>query len=444
MAPRRPSYFREKLSGEDLREAWVLLSPDDRLEGFKAIERTEAEDYFLKLSAHDQAELTRRLPEAERRAWIRLLAPDDAADLLQETPATERENLLNLIDEVTRKQVTALLAYAEDEAGGLMNPEFARLRPDMNADEAVSYLRKQTRERVKAMYYAYVLDAEQHLLGVVSFRELLSAPPSSRVEEVMRKELVTVAEKMPQDEVSRLFKQHGFMAVPVVDPAGKMKGIITVDDIIDVVQEEATEDIQKIGGTGTLGVPYLQVRFPKMIRKRAGWLTVLFLGEMLTATAMAFYENEIASAMVLALFIPLIISSGGNSGSQATTLVIRAMALGEVRLWDWWRVFFREIASGLALGAILGTIGLCRILFWPGREQIYGEHFLLVGLTVAVSLMGVVLWGTLTGATLPFLLRRLGFDPAVASAPFVATVVDVTGLVIYFSMASLILRGTLL
>lgn len=223
-----------------------------------------------------------------------------------------------------------------------------------------------------------------------------------------------------------------------------MKGIVTVDDIVDVVQEEATEDIQKIGGMEALDGPYLQIGFAHMVRKRGGWLSALFLGEMLTATAMGYYENEIERAVVLALFIPLIISSGGNSGSQASTLVVRAMALGEVRLRDWWRVIRRELAAGLVLGAILGTIGLMRILLWPARAQVYGEHYVLVGLTVACSLIGVVLFGTIAGSMLPFILRSLGFDPASASAPFVATVVDVTGLIIYFTVASLILSGVLL
>jgi magnesium transporter len=249
---------------------------------------------------------------------------------------------------------------------------------------------------------------------------------------------------MDQEAVSQIFAHHDLIALPVVDAEGRMKGIVTVDDIVDVVQEEATEDIQKLGGMEALDGPYLQTGFAHMVRKRAGWLSALFLGEMLTATAMGYYEEEIERAVVLALFIPLIISSGGNSGSQASTLVIRAMALGEVRLRDWWRVIRREIAAGLVLGTILGMIGLTRILLWPSRAQVYGEHYALVGLTVAASLIGVVLFGTIAGSMLPFLLRRLGFDPASASAPFVATLVDVTGLIIYFTVASFILYGVLL
>jgi magnesium transporter len=260
----------------------------------------------------------------------------------------------------------------------------------------------------------------------------------------MRTNVVTVAEDLDQEAVSNVFAESNLMAVPVVDAEGRIKGIVTIDDIVDVVREEATEDIQKIGGTEALNAPYLEVSMREMLRKRAGWLSALFIGEMLTATAMSNYEDEIARAVVLALFIPMIISSGGNSGSQATTLVIRAMALGDVRLRDWWRVMRRELASGLALGTILGTIGFLRVVLWPTRNQTYGEHYLLVALTVAFSLVGIVLWGALAGSMLPFVLRRVGLDPASASAPLVATLVDVTGIVIYFSVATLFLTGTLL
>jgi magnesium transporter len=325
-----------------------------------------------------------------------------------------------------------------------MSPRFARVRPDMTADEAISYLHKQARERVETIYYVYVLDAQQRLVGVVSFRQLFEAPGSMKVRDLMQTEVVTVSEQMDQEDVGLLFAKHSLLAIPVVDADGHMKGVVTVDDIVDVVQEEATEDIQKIGGMEALDEPYLDIGLFRMIRKRAGWLSALFVSETLTATAMGYYEHEIARAVVLALFIPLIISSGGNSGSQASTLVVRAMALGEVRLRDWWRVIRREFAAGLALGSILGMIGLLRILLWPTRAALYGEHYVLVAITVACSLVGVVLWGTISGSMLPLIMRRLGFDPASASAPFVATLVDVTGLVIYFTVASVILHGTLL
>lgn len=434
----------EALSYDELSEAWPLLAPDERLEGFTILSRADAEALFLGLGAIDQAPLLLTLSPAERRLWLRVLAPDDAADVIQAAPEAERAGLLALLDDATRAEVSALLDYAEDAAGGLMNPRYARLRPDMNVDEAVSYLRRQARERVASIYYVYVLDGQQRLMGVVSFRDLLAASGDRKVREIMRADVATVAEQMDQEEVSLLFTQHGYMALPVVDAEGHIKGIVTVDDIVDVVHEEATEDIHKIGGQEALDRPYLQIDFLQMVRKRAGWLSALFLGEMLTATAMGYYEREIERAVVLALFIPLIISSGGNSGSQASTLVIRAMALGEVRLRDWWRVVRREIAAGAVLGIILGAIGLMRILLWPARVHMYGEHYVLVALTVALSLIGVVLFGTIAGSMLPFVLRRLGFDPASASAPFVATLVDVSGLIIYFTVASLLLAGVLL
>ena len=434
-APIRPS---------ELADAWPVLSLEERLEGFRLLPRPEAEDFFLGLPARDQAELLLALPASDRRSWIRLVPPDDAADVIQASPPEHRDGLLALLDWTTRVEVTALLAYAEDAAGGLMNPRYARLRPEMTVDEAIRYLRRQVREQLGTIYYLYVIDADQRLLGVASLHQLFAAPPERKVRDIMRTDVVTVPEQMDQEAVSRLFAQHDLIAIPVVDAEGRMKGIVTVDDIVDVVQEEATEDIQKIGGTEALEAPYLEVGFGELLRKRAGWLSVLFLGEMLTASAMAGFEDEIARAVVLALFVPLIISSGGNSGSQASTLVIRAMALGEVKLRNWWRVLRREALSGLALGLILGLGGLARVLAWEWLFRAYGDHYVLVGLTVAASLVGVVLFGTMTGAMLPFVLRRLGFDPASASAPFVATVVDVTGLVIYFTVATLILGGALL
>jgi magnesium transporter len=351
---------------------------------------------------------------------------------------------LALLDATTRREVKGLLDYAEDDAGGLMNTRYSRLRADMTVDEAISYLRRDARAREKTVYYAYVVDGQERLLGVVSFRDLIVASGDKLVRDIMRTEVIAVPEDLDQEALSKLFMRHQLLMMPVVDAEGRIKGVVSVNDIVDVVQEEATEDIQKIGGVQTLEGPYLQEPLLRMIRKRAGWLAALFLGEMLTATAMGHFEAEIARAVVLALFVPLIISSGGNSGSQATTLVIRAMALGEVRLRDWWRVVRREIVTGLGLGVILATLGLMRILLWQGLFQAYGQHYVLLALAVALSLIGVVLWGSVAGSLLPFVLRAIGLDPASASAPLVATLVDVTGLVIYFTVAAVVLRGALL
>lgn len=430
---------------DQLQEAWPSMSLDQRHQAFFALPREDAEEIFLFLSAGDQYELIWELHNPQKRGWIRLLAPDDIADLIQQFPHDERAQMLALLDITTMREVVALLAYAEDDAGGLMNPRFIRLRPDVSVDVAIRYIRAQSKAKIETIHYVYVLDQEQHLVGAMSFRDLFLSAPDKLVSEVMVKDdLISLPDDMDQEAVSRRFSQCGLSALPVTDSEGRMKGIVTVDDVVEVVEEEATEDIQKLGGTEALDEPYLTIGLFKMIKKRAGWLTFLFLGEMLTATAMQFYEKQIERAIVLALFIPLIISSGGNSGSQATSLVIRAMALHEVRLRDWWRVFARELTVGLSLGLILGTVGMIRIMAWPSRQTLYGDHYKLIAVTVAGALVGVVLWGSIAGSMLPFLLRRIGFDPATSSAPFVATLVDVTGLVIYFSVASYFLHGTLL
>lgn len=428
----------------ELRDAWPALSAAERVSGFRLLGAEDDDTFFLSLTSLEQSQLLCGLPPGERRIWMRLLAPDDAADVLQALGPLIREEFLSLLDDGNRREVNALLAYAEDEAGGLMSPRFARVRPELRVDEAIRYLQRQARAHLETIYYAYVLDAEQRLLGVCSFRELFANAPEVTVRDIMHQEPVTVRAEMDQEAVARVFQQYGFLALPVVDQENRMQGIVTIDDIVDVVQEEATEDAQKFGGMQALDAPYLQTSFLEMLRKRGGWLALLFVGEMLTASAMARFEHEIARAVVLAMFIPLIISSGGNSGSQASTLIIRAMALGEVRLRDWWRIIRREFAAGLCLGVILAGVGVARILLWEALFHTYGEHNALLAITVGISLIGVVTIGTLCGSMLPFLLRRFGFDPASASAPFVATLVDLSGLVIYFSVARAVLAGTLL
>ncbi|MGK4007607.1 magnesium transporter [Sorangium sp. So ce1036] len=441
---RSPSSGAEALTAVELSRSWSALENDARVQAYRRLRRGEAEDFFQGLSSADQGALLVALTPRERKLSLRLLAPDDVADILLEVSPAEQEELLSLLDAPTRKEVSALLAYAEDAAGGLMSPWFARVRPEATVDEAIRYLKRQATDHLETLYYGYVLDAEQRLLGVVSLRQLVTAPGDQRVSDVMKTDVIAVNEDVDQEEVARLFAEHDLVAIPVVDGEGRMKGIVTADDIVDVVEEEATEDIQKLGGMEALDAPYLRTPLFSMLKKRAGWLSALFVGELLTATAMGHYEDEISRAVVLALFVPLIISSGGNSGSQATTLVIRAMALGEIRLSDFFRVTRRELASGLALGGILGAIGFARVVIWQQLFGAYGEHHLLLALTVALSLVGVVTWGTLAGALLPFALRALRFDPASASAPFVATLVDVSGLVIYFTVAELLLRGRLL
>jgi magnesium transporter len=438
----------DALSADELRDAWPLLDLDERSDGLRVLPREDAEDFFIALNATDQSALLLHFRPGQRRQWMRLLEPDDVADVIQQAGEQNRTILLHLLDAPSRKEVTALLAYAEDEAGGLMSTRYARLRPQMTADEAISYLRRQARDQLETIYYSYVVDPEQMLLGVVSFRDLFAADPKKIVAEIMETDVIRVSDEMDQETVSRVFAEHDLTVVPVVDAYGRMKGIVTVDDIVDVVQEEATEDAQKFGGMEALDMPYLASSRGDMLRKRARWLTILLIGEMLTATALGFFQHALDEVTILALFLPLIISSGGNSGSQASTLVIRAMALGEVRAADWWIVFRREIAIGIVLGAILGLMAAARVLLWGvagAYDEIHGgQHYVLVGFTVAASLVGCVLWGTLMGSMLPFVLRRVGADPASASAPLVATLVDVSGIIIYFTIAHAILAGVLL
>jgi magnesium transporter len=434
----------DELSVEELRDAWPLLDLDERGDGLRVLPREDAEEFFVALNAVDQAAMLLHFRPGQRRQWMRLLEPDDVADVIQQVDDAEQKKLLlALLDAPTRKEVTALLAYAEDEAGGLMSTRYARLRPHMTADEAVSYLRRQARDKIETIYYAYVLDPELHLLGVCSFRDLFSADPKTIVAEIMETEVVRVTDEMDQETVSRVFAEHDLAVVPVVDQDGKMKGIVTVDDIVDVVQEEATEDIQKFGGMAALEVPYLQSSRRDMIKKRVGWLVLLLAGSMLTATALESFQGQLDTVPLLALFLPMIVSTGGNSGSQASTLVIRAMALGEIRPADWWLIMRRELLTGLALGGVLGAMALLRVAIW-GSWGRYGEHFILVSMVAGLSVLGCVLCGTLAGAMLPFILRKFGADPASASAPFVATLVDVSGILIYFGIANLLLTGVLL
>ena len=426
----------------DLREVWAILSSDERVEGFRSLPREDAEEFFEALGARARAIILVGSPASERRAWLRTLPPDDCADVLQEVEPEERAELLALVDSPARVEVIALLAYAEDQAGGLMSPRAARVRPTMTVEEAISYLRRQVNQELETIYYVYAVDADQRLRGVVSLRQLFMAHSGKRVEEVMETEVISVPADLDQESVARIIASHDLLAVPVVDDQGRMKGIVTVDDIVDVVQEEATEDIQKMGGMEALDAPYLQTSLVSIVRKRAGWLSLLLIGGMLTTSAMARFQDYIETAVVLGIFVPLIISSGGNSGSQASTLVIRAMALGEVRPADWWLILRRELFIGFALGLVLFIVALMRVLLW-GTFGVYGDHYVMIAFAVAISVIGCTTCGTLAGAMLPFVLRKLGADPASASAPFVATLVDVSGILIYFGIANLVLKGVL-
>ncbi len=374
------------------------------------------------------------------------LSADERTDIVQKMGLHERHRVVPKLSAEMRKELEGLLQYPAHTAGGIMTTEFVRLNPKMSVSDALKHIRSVAREK-ESIYACYVMEpGTGRLLGAVSLRDLVMAELEAPLTKVMRIKPVTVNALDDQEAVAQKIGKYNLLAVPVLEKDGSVVGFVTVDDVIDVLIEEGTEDILRMAAVepGALDKPYMQMALPLMIRKRAGWLVILFLGEMLTATAMGFFEKEIERAVVLALFVPLIISSGGNSGSQASTLVIRALALSEVSLRDWWRVMQREVFSGLGLGLILGSIGFLRITIWSAFSTIYGPYWLLVALTVGLALIGIVLWGTLAGSMLPFILRRLGFDPATSSAPFVATMVDVTGLVIYFSVAVVLLRGTLL
>jgi magnesium transporter len=443
---------------DDIASACADLLPVDIADGINdlpvegGVRVLTAIPFHLAVQVVDEPSLERRdelieqLEDDFAIPLIQALSADQQVRLFRDLKDTDRVRLLHVLDAPTRNQLKLLLSFPPQSAGGLMTTEFLGVPPTWTALQVRLHI-AQVGQAKETVYAIYVLDEKtQKLLRVVSLREVIMAPsemPIGRIGEGRKP--VTVSPLTDREDVARRISKYNLLAIPVVDDAGHVLGICTVDDLIDALVSEQTEDVQKFGGMTATDEPYMDLSLLTLVKKRAGWLAALFLGEMLTATAMGYFEHEISRAVVLALFIPLIISSGGNSGSQATSLIIRAMALSEVTLRDWWRVAARELPTGLALGAILGTIGLARVELWQYLGWYdYGVHHLLVGLTVSIALVGVVLFGSLAGSMLPFLLRRLGLDPASASAPFVATLVDVTGLVIYFSAAYLMLRGTLL
>jgi len=427
----------------DLAEMLTDLSIEERVLVFRILPRKEAAETFAYLTADEQETLLKAMASEEAAALLNDMAPDDRTMFLEELPASVTRQLLALLTPEERAVAVRLLGYPEGSIGRLMTPHYVRVKEDWTIAHVLDHVRLHGQDS-ETLNMLYVVDDTGRLIDDIRIREVLLTAPTNRVKDLMDRKYVALKATDVQEMAVQVFKEEDRTALPVTDSAGVLIGIVTVDDVLDVAEAKATQDIQRVGGSEALDEPYMEIAFSRMIQKRAGWLTALFLGEMLTATAMGAFEKEIERAVVLALFVPLIISSGGNSGSQASTLVIRALALGEVTLADWWHVMRREIGAGLALGGILGSIGFMRIAVWSTFSSIYGEHWLLVATTVAISLVGVVLWGTLTGSLLPFLLRRLGFDPAASSAPFVATLVDVTGLVIYFTVGIVVLRGTLL
>jgi magnesium transporter len=425
------------------------MPEDDRVIVFRVLPAALAADVFEYLDVEAQQELLRSMAKEQVVAILNEMSPDDRTALLEEMPSAAARQLIRLLTPEERRIAQALLGYPEGSVGRLMTPDFVSVREHWTVREVLDYVREHGQDS-ETLNFLYVVDERGKLVDDLRIRNFLLRPLDTRVDQIMDRNFVHLTVNETQEEALNIFRKYDRAALPVVDSNNVLVGIVTQDDMLDVAEEEATEDIQKIGGMEALDEPYMRISLWRMVRKRAGWLIILFLGEMLTATAMANYQAELAKALVLALFLPLIISSGGNSGSQASTLMIRAMALGEVTLRDWWHVMRRELQAGLLLGIILGIIGIMRVAAWAltdehyFHKQPYGEHWPLVALTVGIALVGVVLWGTLSGSMLPFLLRRVGADPATSSAPFVATLVDVTGLVIYFSIALVIMRGAML
>jgi len=427
----------------DLADLMEPLPAEKEAVVFRLLPRAEAAQVFSYLPIERQQELLKAMAHEEVVNILNDMSDDDRTELLEELPAQVTQRLLNLLSTEERRRASFLLGYAENSVGRLMTPHFVRVRRNWTVAQALEHIRQYGTDS-ETMSLVYVIDEKGKLIDDLRIRQILLASPETVISDLMDSRFVALKATDDQEVAVEAFREADLNALPVTDTDGVLIGIVTVDDIFDVAEEEATEDIQKIGGMEALDEPYMEVAIPSMVKKRATWLIVLFISEMLTATAMGKFENEIAKAVVLSIFVPLVISSGGNSGSQASTLIIRAMALGEVTLKDWWHVMQREILSGLSLGAILGTIGFIRISVWALAFHSYGEHWLLLATTVGIALVGIVLWGTLSGSMLPFLLRRIGLDPATSSAPFVATLVDVSGLIIYFSVAAVILRGTLL
>ncbi len=428
----------------DVAEIILDLPEDEQVIIFRILPNALAADAFEYIDVDDQQKLLRAMAHEQCVAILNEMSPDDRTALLEEMPSAAARQLIQLLTPEERRIAQALLGYPEGSVGRLMTPDFIAVKEGWTVQQVLDYVREHGQDR-ETLNFIYVVDDRGKLIDDLRMREFLLRPLATRVGEIMDRNFVHLTVSETQEEALNIFRKYDRAALPVVDSAGVLVGIVTVDDMLDVAEEEATEDIQKLGGLEALDEPYTTIPFLRMVKKRATWLILLFLGEMLTATAMQGYNGEIEKAAILAMFLPLIISSGGNSGSQATTLVIRAMALGELSLRDWFQVVRKELFSGLSLGLILGAIGFLRISLWQYLHIFdYGAHHWLIAITVGLALIGVVTWGTLGGAMLPFLLRRCGLDPATSSAPFVATLVDVTGLVIYFNVALFILRGTLL
>lgn len=432
---------------EELSEVLTAYTEEDAEEVhavvFKSVDRDLAVKTFELLELTLQEELISILPARLMQLILNDMSPDNRTALLEQLDSELLTKSLKLLTQKEKSVALSLLGYPENSIGRLMTPDYIAVRKEWTVKYVLDYIRENG-ENSETLNIIYIVDEKGKLIDDIKVREILLAELDTKIEDIIDGKFASLSVLSDEEVAINEFKKHNRVALPVIDSSGVLLGIITVDDVLQLAEEEDTEDIQKLGAVEALEEPYLEVPFGKMMRKRAPWLIVLFIGEMFTASAMSFFEHEIAKAVVLALFIPLIVSSGGNSGSQAATLIIRALAVGDVSIKDWWLIIRREALSGLMLGLILGSIGFLRVAAWASFSDVYGPHWLLIAVTIGITLVGVCLWGTIMGSVMPLLLKRLGADPATSSAPFIATLVDVTGLVIYFSIAAAILSGTLL
>jgi magnesium transporter len=446
IAERKLSILKEILidwSPADIAELIFDLSEQEQVIIFRLLSNELAADVFEQLEIETQKDLLKAMAQSEVAAILNEMSPDDRTALLEELPSTAAKQLIRLLSAEERRVAQTLLGYPENSVGRLMTPDYIAVRPEWTIEETIKFIRENAEDK-ETLNIVYVIDEKGKLLDDLKLKDFILAEPKEKVADIMDGNFVALNVHDDQEDAVEVFKKYDRIALPVVDKFNALIGIVTVDDVLDVAEEEATEDIHKLAAVEAFEEPFPTIPLLEMVKKRAVWLTILFIAQILTAIVMGYFESEISKAIVLSIFIPLIISSGGNSGSQAATLVIRAMAVGEIALNDWWRIMRREIFSGLMIGFILGLLGFLQVAFLANLTSAIGVHWILIGITITISIIGIVLWGTLSGSMLPFILKRLGADPATSSTPLVTTIVDIVGLIIYFSVAIIILGGTLL
>ena len=446
IAERKLSILKEILSDwspADIADLIIDLSEQEQVIIFRLLSNELAADTFEHLEVETQKELLKAMAQSEVAAILNEMSPDDRTALLEELPSAAAKQLIRLLSAEERSIAQTLLGYPENSVGRLMTPDYIAIKPEWTIEETLKFIRENAEDK-ETLNIVYVIDEKGKLLDDIKLKDFILAEPKEKVADIMDGNFVALNVHDDQEDAVEVFKKYDRIALPVVDKFNVLIGIVTVDDVLDVAEEEATEDIHKLAAVEAFEEPFPTIPLLEMVKKRAVWLTILFIAQILTAIVLGYFESEISKAIVLSMFIPLIISSGGNSGSQAATLVIRAMAVGEIALNDWWRIMRREILSGLIIGLILGLLGFLQVALLANFSAVIGVHWFLIGITISISIIGIVLWGTLSGSMLPFILKRLGADPATSSTPLVTTIVDIVGLIIYFTVAIIILSGTLL